>query len=310
MTLPNFLGLGAPKSATTWLFYCLAEHPEIFVADSKEVMFFDYENIKDRLGTYQTHFSRAGNAKAIGEFSTRYLASTRAPKRVKLLMPNAKLIVSLRQPAEQVYSHYWHLRRQNFHALGALQRVPSFEEALEEMEDRLLTPAYYFKNLSNWLEHFDFSRIHVILYDDIVSEPARVVGRLYSFLGVDDGFIPSTLDPDPMKIRKGRAPGSAFKERLHRHVYSLLVRGVYRPLKSYVGVRRADKIKTSLRIREAMDYIFHDVDYPCMSFEVRTALSRRFDSDVQRLSTLLDRPLEHWLSHSPERKSVSQPRQN
>jgi hypothetical protein len=218
--------------------------------------------------------------------------------------------VSLRQPADQVYSHYWHLRRQNFHALGALQNVPSFEEALEKMEDRLLTPAYYFKNLSNWLEHFDLSRVHVIFYDDIVSDPARVVGRLYSFLGVDDDFIPSMLDPDPLKIRKGRVPGSAFKEHLHRHVYSLLVRGVYRPFKSLVGVRRADKIKTSLHIREAMDYLFHDVDYPCMSFEVRTALSRRFDTDVQRLSTLLGRSLEHWLSHALERKSVSQSQHN
>ena len=77
--LPNFIGLGAPKSATTWLYHCLREHPEVFVADSKEVMFFDYGDIRGRLETYEKHFKWAGDAKAIGEFSTRYLASTRAP---------------------------------------------------------------------------------------------------------------------------------------------------------------------------------------------------------------------------------------
>ena len=64
--LPSFIGLGAPKSATTWLYHCLREHPEIFVADSKEVMFFDYGNISGRLPTYEEHFSQAGNAKAVG----------------------------------------------------------------------------------------------------------------------------------------------------------------------------------------------------------------------------------------------------
>ena len=165
--LPNFIGLGAPKSATTWLFHCLQEHPDVFVADSKEVMFFDYGDIRGRLSAYENHFANAGQAKAVGEFSTRYLASTRAPERVKRLIPDAKLIVSLRRPADQIYSHYWHLRRQNFHGLDASPKAPSFEQALMDMETQLLAPAFYHRNLSHWLEYFDRSRIHIILYDDM-----------------------------------------------------------------------------------------------------------------------------------------------
>ena len=300
MMLPNFIGLGAPKSATTWLFHCLGEHPEVFVADSKEVMFFDYGDIRGRLATYEKHFARSGDAKAVGEFSTRYLASARAPERVKRLIPEVKLIVSLRRPADQVYSHYWHLRRQNFHRPEALSEAPSFEQALRDMEDQLLAPAYYHQNLCHWLDHFDRSRIHIILYDDIENSPGKVIEDLYAFLGVEPNFVPPALTPSHHQMRKGRIAGTAFKEKLHRHVYTLLARYAYWPLKSLVGVRRADRFKSILRARETMDFLFQDTEYPCMSPETRNVLSRRFDPDVRELSNLLGRPLNHWLSEESQ----------
>ena len=157
---PNFLGLGAPKSATTWLFHCLRQHPEVFMAESKEVTILDYGSIDEHLSTYEQHFKAAGNARAVGEFSTRYLASVRAPARAAKLMPDARLIVSLRHPAEEVYSHYWHLRRQNFHHLDARSKPLSFAEALNALGKLLLEPAYYYRNLSRWLEYFDRSQLH------------------------------------------------------------------------------------------------------------------------------------------------------
>lgn len=294
--LPNFLGLGAPKSATTWLFHCLREHPEVFVADSKEVMFFDYGEIDGRLPTYEEHFSRAGDSKAVGEISTRYLSSRRAPQRVKRLIPDAKLVASLRCPVDQIYSHYWHLRRQDFHGLDAGADVPSFEQALSVMEDRLLTPAYYHKNLSNWLEYFDLSRIHIILYDDIQNSPQQVVGDLYRFLGVDSTFTPAALNPSQSQMRKGSVARSSLQEKVHRGIYSFSTRYVYTPLKSTLGVRRADRIKSALRFREIMGVLFHRGEYPCLSSELRRSVSQRFDSDVRQLSSLIGRPLEHWLS--------------
>jgi len=294
--LPNFIGLGAPKAATTWLFHCLREHPEIFIAASKEVTFFDYGSIKGRLDTYEEHFAGAGNAKAIGEFSTRYLSSVRAPERVKQLVPGVKLIAALRQPADQIYSHYWHLRRQNFHQNDATSEIPSFEKALAQMEEQLLAPAYYYRNLSNWLECFDFSQFHIILYDDIKKSPITVVERLYAFLEVDNTFLPSALTPNQFQMRVGRVTATEFKEKLHRRIYAFLARYAYQPLKHLLGVRRADRIKSLLRVRETMDVLFYDKRYPCLSSELRKIVSRRFDADVRQLAKLIGRPLDHWLS--------------
>jgi len=35
--LPNFLGIGAQRAGTTWVYHCLREHPQIFLPDKKEI---------------------------------------------------------------------------------------------------------------------------------------------------------------------------------------------------------------------------------------------------------------------------------
>jgi hypothetical protein len=43
---PNFIGIGAQKSGTTWLSRNLGLHPEIWIPSVKEVHYFD-DRIKD-----------------------------------------------------------------------------------------------------------------------------------------------------------------------------------------------------------------------------------------------------------------------
>jgi len=294
--LPNFLGLGAPKAATTWLFRCLQQHPDVFVADSKEVSILDYGTIEGHLPTYEQHFRRAGGAHAIGEFSTRYLASTRAPARAARLIPNTRLVVSLRQPADQIYSHYWHLRRQNFHRRDTRFRPMFFHEALDQLDKLLLEPAYYHRNISRWLQHFDYSRLHVILYDDILAQPARVVRDLYGFLGVDRNYVPELLHDSEKRVREGAVAKNALMESIHRRLYTALARCIYTPMKSAIGVRRADRIKTALRAREVMGRLFYTAGYPEMPRDARNEITRLFEADIEALSGLIGRPLDHWMS--------------
>lgn len=292
--LPNFLGIGAPKAATTWLFHCLGEHPDIFVAKSKEVTILDYENADEHLSTYEQHFQGAVDAQMVGEFSTRYLASTRAPARVARLMPNAKLIVSLRQPAEQIYSHYWHLRSQNFHRANASLPLLTLDEAIKDLGHVLVEPAYYFRNISRWLEYFDRSSLHIIFFEDIGRDPAGVVRKLYEFLGVDPTFVPASF-VNGRRSREGTSAKGKISESIHRNMYSALARFIYAPMKATLGVRRSDRIKSLLRAREALGYFFYSKGYPEMPRQTKRMLSRQFRSDIEALSELLECPLDHWL---------------
>src|SRR6187401_2278229 len=141
--LPTFIGIGAPKAGTTWLANCLGEHPDVFMAAVKETEFWKFTDAEQRLDDYAAHFCGADGKRAIGEFSVRYLSLPGVPERIKRVLPNVKLIASLRSPVDQVYSNYWHLRRQIFNLPDSSQAPRSIEEALEIHSEFLLAPARY-----------------------------------------------------------------------------------------------------------------------------------------------------------------------
>ncbi len=292
--LPNFIGIGAPKAGTTWLFRCLQEHSQVFVAACKETKFFDEEVITGRIAEYEKHFLDANGAIAVGEISTRYLNSSRAPQRVSELLPNVRLFVSLRNPIEQVYSHYWHLRRQNFHESGRSNSFISFEEALEVYENRLIAPAFYCRCLRRWLEYFDRSQLLIIFYDDICSDPQNVLRCLYSFLTVDDSFEPRSIRETGPSVRQGAAPRNLASARFHSFLYSQLTRRIYYPLKQYVGSWTADKVKEFIRIRPIMESVFMEKGYPEMKRETRERLYELFVTDMKELELITGRDLSNW----------------
>jgi hypothetical protein len=292
--LPNFIGIGAPKAGTTWLFRCLQEHPEVFVASCKETNFFDYATIEGRGGEYEAHFAGGAGFVAVGEISTRYLTSLRAPERIRTLIPDARLFVSLRNPIDQVYSHYWHLARQNFHQWGAENVPPSFEAALASYEQRLLEPALYHKHLRRWLEYFDRSQLLVILYDDIRARPREVLSTVYSFLGVQSAVQPPSLTEAGSSVRRGTSPKSPRLGEIHRSLYDQLNRNIYYPLKQLVGAPTAIRIKDALRVRPILESLFQQEGYPEMPPRTRALLRSRFAEDIRSLAGLIRRDLSHW----------------
>jgi Sulfotransferase family len=70
--LPTFIGLGAQRAGTTWVYNCLVEHPEVFMTKKKELHFF-YVNYGCGLAWYESQFTDAAGAKARGEMTPDYM---------------------------------------------------------------------------------------------------------------------------------------------------------------------------------------------------------------------------------------------
>lgn len=294
--LPTFLGLGAPKCATTWLFQCLQAHPEVYVADVKETNFFIFDTIEGRLDEYRTHFEAAANEQAVGEISVSYWYSKVAPARVYKYLPDCRLFVSLRNPVEQIYSLYWHRQRQNFHRwdLDLAKNVDSFEAALDVFSEELVEPCRHYRNIRRWLDYFPPSQLLVLLLDDIKDDPANQISRLYSHIGVDSSFEPDLTDVEGRQARQGTSPRGPMIERSRQILYHFLVRYAYQPLKQVVGQYTADRIKETLGIRRLMEKGFRRQGYPEMAPSTRRRLEERFENEIRSLSSLLGRDLSHW----------------
>jgi hypothetical protein len=294
--LPTFLGIGAPKCATTWLYNCLDAHPEIFVSDVKETNFFVFDTIDGRLDEYTAHFEEAFGARAVGEVSVSYISSNVAPRRAHTHIPDAQLFASLRNPIDQTYSYYWHLQRQNFHGwdLERVNQIQSFEDAFEHIPNQLLEPGFHYRNLQRWLQYFDRSQLHVLLLDDVKEDAGCELARLYEHLGVDPTFRPSSMRTGDRSARRGTSPRGPLVERVRQLLYYGINRCLYHPIKRAIGQYRADRLKEALRLRQIMEQLFRKDGYPDMNPDTRDRLKEVFEDDIQKLEDFLDRDLSHW----------------
>src|SRR2546423_5079540 len=95
-TLPNFLLIGAMRSGSTTLHASLSTHPEVFMAQPKELHFFVEERNWERgVYWYARRFAAGATAKARGEASVTYTQHPQlagVARRAASVVPRARLI--------------------------------------------------------------------------------------------------------------------------------------------------------------------------------------------------------------------------
>lgn len=177
MPTPNFLFIGPGKTGSSWLYEYLQQHPQCYVAECKDIYYFDryYDKGWD---WYIKFFKDApATAKAIGELSHDYIQSAEAPARIAKDLPGAKLITSLRNPVERSFSHYLYLVRN-----GITRK--SFAEALKDHPD-IIRNSCYAELLKPFYDHFPKERLLCLRFEDLRRDSQLYADQVCDFLGLD-----------------------------------------------------------------------------------------------------------------------------
>ncbi len=182
----TFLGIGAQKSATSWLHAVMAAHPQIAASDPKELDFFTAHWDRGALW-YERHFARPAGARARGECSPGYFASRDAPARAAEYNPDLALIAVLRDPVARMFSNHLHEIRK-----GHIPPDTAFETALAA------NPAYraqsrYQACLGRWIEAFGRDRLLVLLAEDLDVDPVAGWRAVCRHLGVAEEPVPDAI---------------------------------------------------------------------------------------------------------------------
>ena len=124
---PDFIGIGAEKAGTSWIYYCLHQHPSIDTR-IKETYFFNMgSNWSKGFEWYESFFKHCHPTAKTGEFSPGYLTDPVAPEKIYKKHPNTKLIVSLRNPVDRAFSAYiFNIKR------GKLRPTIPFNTAIKQ----------------------------------------------------------------------------------------------------------------------------------------------------------------------------------
>ncbi|MEJ2163891.1 MAG: glycosyltransferase [Desulfobacterales bacterium] len=309
MQLPNFFIVGAAKAGTTSLWRYLIQHPEIFMPSDimyKEPAYFsDIKGIRS-LHQYAALFSSSSTKKMIGEASTAYLTSPESPVRIKDMIPDAKIIIMLRNPIDRAYSLY------NWMACNGYESATSFELALKTEKTtrygneafKNFNPEYYYnylyyhsglysEQIKRYLDNFNKEQICFVIFEKFKASVKQEVSRVFAFLGVDDSIVPE------FKIHNsGSTPYSAplqffIRQELHRYL-----RPPYdnaHPLCNQIIAKLMELNTQSEKPQQ-------------MSESIRNILREGYIQDVHRTSELIDEDLSLlWTEFRKHNSMVSPP---
>lgn len=201
MRLPDFVIVGAQKAGTTAVLNTLVCHPDIGGADPfvrkmpgrrfpwrrrqerviTEPHFFTYR--WDR-GTdwYRSLFT--SDAAVVGERTPAVLHHAEARRRLRTVIPYAKLIVLLRDPVARAYSHWNHYGQTRGPAGRATWVGESFDDAMRADRDWMFTRSRYGTHLDALFADFPRHQVFVGISERIRNEPQPEYDRLFDFLGV------------------------------------------------------------------------------------------------------------------------------
>uniref|UniRef100_A0A8C6Y842 [heparan sulfate]-glucosamine N-sulfotransferase n=1 Tax=Naja naja TaxID=35670 RepID=A0A8C6Y842_NAJNA len=195
--LPKFLIIGPQKTGTTAVHFFLSMHPAVtsnFPSPStfEEIQFFNGPNYHKGIDWYMEFFPIPSNASTdfMFEKSANYFDTEVVPKRSAALLPQAKIIAVLINPADRAYSWYQHQRAHNdpvalnYTFYQTISAGPQAPQELHNLQSRCLNPGLYSTHLERWLTYFPSGQILIVDGQELRHSPSSIMDNIQRFLGI------------------------------------------------------------------------------------------------------------------------------
>lgn len=209
----DFLIIGAQKSATTTLYDWLGQRPDIFLPETKEILYFAYDNFYRQGEKYLDVFYRQYNGqKIVGGAYVHLMYFPYVVQRIHNYNPRMKIIAALRNPIDRAYSAYWFARSNGW------ESCDTFEDALNREKERMhgsyteqaeltyLAHGNYAEQLQYFYNAFGPEQVTIFFSEDLRSSPKDVFGRALKFLELPLGVDGFDLSRDSNLASTARFP--------------------------------------------------------------------------------------------------------
>jgi hypothetical protein len=220
--LPTTVIVGAQKAGTTQLYAYMVKHPRCWEAAEKEVDYFSkrpHRSIRWYRSRFPMRWRVAWRQGHVLEASPSYLPTPSALRKMQKVLPNARVIVLLRDPVSRAFSHYQHKKTRHL-------EPRSFEQVVEDEIRSNAFPAkrgvalaesvapmlgyvargYYALQLELLFKLYRKNRVLVIDSASLFEDTAAACNRVFDYMGLEDfdvetgkvynrGFYKETIDP-------------------------------------------------------------------------------------------------------------------
>lgn len=232
----KFMGIGAQKCGTTWLYTTLSQYPDIQFPGKKELHYWD-ELPRGNLETYTKKFNKTD--KFEGEITPAYgfLPISTIKEIHRWTPPNIKIIYMIRNPIDRAWSS----------AKMALKRAEMVES---EASDQWFIDHFRSKGslvrgdfefcIRNWRAVFDEKDILITRYEDLCLNPLELANSCLSHIGINHNL--STADQkDNLSKKQFSGEDLPIRKKLHKELL-IIYSDKIKSLQNYLEIDLADWI--------------------------------------------------------------------
>ena len=289
--------MGAARSGTTSLYEYLGTVPGVYITPIKEPHYFaPTVSENNRISRFVTHdksqylnlYKDVKNQEAIGEASASYLWDVQSPKAIHDVVPNARIIMILRDPVERAFSHY---------LMGVRQRQETlpFYDAIDKDYKRsdkgyFISHLYvdlglYSEQLRRYLDTFGPKNVKILMFEEFIKDTKVAVNDVLEFLGLQP-YEPSNLntvyDPYLNPTKRTRMVSRLSKIAFHSKTTDM----AYEILKTARrAVRKNSQPANDGRVQELLKATYKSA----VPEDGRIYLKQIYRNDVITLKTILGR---------------------
>jgi len=204
LRLPNFFIIGAQKAASTYLQECLREHPDVFMQKGEDSFFQNPDYYDSGIERFADKFEEVPSEKIIGIKRPNYLAEAECPARIHKHIPDAKIIIVLRNPVDRAVSAYFHYIKQGHIPFGPLNEgmndiLKGNLQKQHPAAKEILEYGLYYKHLKRYLSYFSRDNFLIIPFEEIKYNPLEVFQQTCKFLDIAIDYKPKSLQNIPMR---------------------------------------------------------------------------------------------------------------
>lgn len=291
----DFFIVGAPKAGTTALYSILNKHPQVCMSSEKETNYFSFKEIEEQKlyyvktninneSDYRLLFKCEEQAIVLGEASVSYLYYSEVPKRIKTYNPDAKIIISLRDPVKRAFSHY-----QMDFSLGLVDTTfhqiflngPTHPKTGNYYQQYFLL-SNYADQIERYIQQFPISNICILLHENLIQCPEQSLEKVFNFLGIEKII-------DPNKFEKQNVSGAGKNiliQKLYQNKY-------LRKTSSFLfGNTLKNIIKSSLLSKDNL---------PTLDTTFAIELQHYFQPQLLKLKNQTGLKIDHWMIESSHR---------
>lgn len=271
--LPDFIGVGPPRTATTWLYEVL--QGRVGFSDFRKETDFFTRFYGRGFDWYLQYFAACSPELPMGELSPMYFASDEARERIRRAIPRCKIVCTFRDPVDRAWSH-WRLTARN------LWTKLEFEQAATQLRD-IRESSRYGHYTEQWIASFGRDNVLLMFYEDLERDPQGFVDQFCAFVGAPKF---SLSDSPAAHTRVHSVPSRPRRPRLARNVRNTL---------GWLNDHRMHRAARIVRRSGLWSYCFEGGEpfarpTPEVDARVRAALR----PEVEMLEQLSGRDLSAW----------------